>query len=474
MTLLCQEGVDGLFVTIPSDNVVPAIQKCQKLNVPVISVNSGASTAQKIGLKHHISQMEHSAGNEAGKRLEESGMTYAVCLIYEAGNTGVQQRCAGFAEAAAASQGVTDLGIALVPRDNNAADIKALEDAVGQDGDWEGVGILNNGMDTVAAIAELKKSHPKLLAGTFDLSDYEPLNEDLFLFEIDQNPIVQGYTPIWLLTLLASTKQHLLNTFIESGPSFIENSPSDSLQQCMQNNFEVCPRPVDIVYEENLIGNGILILGYAVVGISWSLSLFSFMWILRNRKSNIVEASQPEFLVLICVGALISSSILVALSFQAGNSDDARLAGIGCKTAPLLYTVGWVFMFGSLCAKTYRMFKIMRNVKEDKQRVVSFRSMLTIVLTAMLVDLVIAVTWTTRNPMEVSTCTSGNAINGSFVHSTITNQTPGSTFERNNLGLWTARRAQLQSIRLPSVPTDMKANQGLCCTGSSGRCPSSP
>jgi len=226
MISLCQQGADGLFVTIPSENVVSAIQECQKLNVPVISVNSGASTAQRLGLKHHISQLEFSAGKEAGKLLEENGMTHAICLVYEAGNIGVQQRCAGFAESAAASEGVIDLGMVHVPRDSDTIAIKVLEDTVGRNDDWIGVGILNNGADTVSVITELSKSHPKMVAGTFDLSDkiYDGLDEGVFVFAIDQNPFVQGYMPIWLLTLLASTKQHLLNTFIESGPSFVKNS----------------------------------------------------------------------------------------------------------------------------------------------------------------------------------------------------------------------------------------------------------
>ena len=55
------QGVDGLFITIPSENVVAAIKECQALNVPVISVNTGAELAVELGLVHHISQLEYSA-----------------------------------------------------------------------------------------------------------------------------------------------------------------------------------------------------------------------------------------------------------------------------------------------------------------------------------------------------------------------------------------------------------------------------
>ncbi len=36
--LCMQKGIDGLFVSIPSDLVVDAIQECLDLNIPVISL----------------------------------------------------------------------------------------------------------------------------------------------------------------------------------------------------------------------------------------------------------------------------------------------------------------------------------------------------------------------------------------------------------------------------------------------------
>jgi simple sugar transport system substrate-binding protein len=404
MISLCQEGVDGLFITIPGASVVKAIQECEALNVPVMSINAGAATAKEIGLIHHISQLEYAAGFAAGKRLIEGGMKEAMCLIYEEGNVANQERCQGLIDAVAKSPDATYLETVIVDRDSDAATVKAIEDTVGRDGEWDGVGILNNGPDTAGVIVKLQDIHPKILAGTFDLSDtiYNGLDEEVFLFAIDQNPFVQGYMPIWLLTLLASTKQHLANTFIESGPRFVEKSPSKALQQCTENHFEVCPRPLDIVYYDNLLDSGILAFGYVAVAISWALSLFFLGWIVKNRKLDVVQASQPDFLALICGGAVISSSTLVALSFQAGTNEDTTKASTGCTVAPFLYTIGWVLIFSSLCAKTFRMFKIRKNLAENRQEVVSFASMLKIVVFALVADMLVVVTWTVANPLVVS------------------------------------------------------------------------
>lgn len=403
MASLCQGGVDGLFVSIPSDQVVAAIEECRSLNVPVISINSGAKIAEEIGLIHHISQIEYAAGRAAGERLADSGIEEALCINAELGNVATAERCRGFLEVMV-ERNVTNLGVVETDRDTNAATRQAIEDFVGRSDDWEGLGILNVISLLTDVMITLKESHPSLRVGSFDLSNsiFEGLDSGALEFSIDQNPFVQGYMPVWLLAVLASTKQHLENRFIESGPTLITSSPSEPLQQCTENNFEVCERPVDVIYEDNLLDPGILIFGHIAMVTSWVLSLYFLVWIYRNQHQSIVQASQPEFLALICIGAFISSSTLIALSFQAESGEDTSKASMGCVIAPFLYTTGWILMFGSLCGKTFRIFKIMENCSHDKQKVVSFYKTLKVVIVAMVVDLTIIISWTLVNPLEVS------------------------------------------------------------------------
>ena len=71
---LCDSGIDGLFVSIPSPVVIPAIQRCQDLRVPVLSVNSGQDVSQQLGLLHHLGQNEFLGGYQAAQRLMQAGM----------------------------------------------------------------------------------------------------------------------------------------------------------------------------------------------------------------------------------------------------------------------------------------------------------------------------------------------------------------------------------------------------------------
>ena len=72
---LCDSGVDGIFVSIPSPKLIPAIQRCQDLRIPVLSVNSGYDVSVELGLVHHLGQNEFAGGYQAAQRLMEAGMT---------------------------------------------------------------------------------------------------------------------------------------------------------------------------------------------------------------------------------------------------------------------------------------------------------------------------------------------------------------------------------------------------------------
>ncbi|KAG7359052.1 7 transmembrane sweet-taste receptor of 3 GCPR-domain containing protein [Nitzschia inconspicua] len=109
--------------------------------------------------------------------------------------------------------------------------------------------------------------------------------------------------------------------------------------------------------------------------------------------------SQIEFLILICVGALISSSTIIALSFQAGTGEDTHPASAGCTAAPFLYAIGWALQYSSLSAKTYRLFLVMRNSQNLIRAKVTFLKMLQIVFVVIAIDLTLLISWTIVSPL---------------------------------------------------------------------------
>ena len=241
---LCEEGVNGIFVSIPSDAVVEAIQACVDKGIPVISINAGAETSVELGLVHHIGQLEYNAGYSAAKLLIEEGMVKGWCLNHEPSTSTLAERCAGMEAAIAEADGVEYGGEVVVPRDNDARYSIDVELAIDDTGEWEGYGILLTGQVQITPATSLLKEHPKVLIGTFDISDdvFSGLGSKLIKFGIDQQPFLQGYMPIPLLTYLSYSGQKLANGVVESGPNFVLSPPSEEQQICEVNFYEVCQR----------------------------------------------------------------------------------------------------------------------------------------------------------------------------------------------------------------------------------------
>ena len=72
-----------------------SIKAAVAAGVPVITINSGLDQWQQFGAITHVGQSETLAGKAAGEQLNNAGVKNALCVIQEAGNVGLEQRCAG-------------------------------------------------------------------------------------------------------------------------------------------------------------------------------------------------------------------------------------------------------------------------------------------------------------------------------------------------------------------------------------------
>jgi simple sugar transport system substrate-binding protein len=77
---------DGLIVSIPdADALGPSIKKAVDAGIPVISINSGSDVFKSLGVLAHIGQTEEVAGQLAGAKMKEAGVTHPICVNQEVG-----------------------------------------------------------------------------------------------------------------------------------------------------------------------------------------------------------------------------------------------------------------------------------------------------------------------------------------------------------------------------------------------------
>ena len=215
-------GPDGIIVTIADFDVLQGpITAAVDQGIPVITINSGTQEqSEELGALMHVGQPEYTAGNEAGKRAKkEAGVTSFLCVNHYITNPASVDRCQGFADAIGA-----DVGASMIDSGQDPAEIKNKVLAfLSANPDTGAVLTLGptSAHPTLAALEEAGLSG-ELYFGTFDLSGEiaEAIKAGTIAFGIDQQPYLQGYMPVVILTNYARYGV-LPSGHMNSGPGFV-------------------------------------------------------------------------------------------------------------------------------------------------------------------------------------------------------------------------------------------------------------
>jgi simple sugar transport system substrate-binding protein len=186
---------DGLVVSIPEPGLAPAIRRAVRAGIPVVSINSGSDVFRSLGVLAHVGQPEERAGLAAGRRLARAGVRRALCVNQQVGNTGLDARCAGLAQAMHAVGGSSRvMGI----DDQDASTPRRIWGAVSQ-GRFDGV-LATNATGGLAAVEGVPSSSGVRI-GAFDLGPdvLAAVHDGKLLFAVDQQPFLQGYLPVVML-----------------------------------------------------------------------------------------------------------------------------------------------------------------------------------------------------------------------------------------------------------------------------------
>jgi simple sugar transport system substrate-binding protein len=194
-------GSNGLVVSMANpDGLQNSIKAAVAAGVPVITINSGLDQWQQFGAITHVGQSETLAGKAAGEQLNNAGVKNALCVIQEAGNVGLEQRCAG-----AKSTFTGTLTNLQTDNTDLAGSEATIESKLQADPSIDGILSLGGDMSG-QAVKAVDNTGAKVTVGTFDVNAdvVQNILDGKILFAIDQQPYVQGYlgvTGIYLKVL---------------------------------------------------------------------------------------------------------------------------------------------------------------------------------------------------------------------------------------------------------------------------------
>ena len=219
------EGAAGIATTLPdAAGLAAALAEAKAAGLTIVSFNSGLNDYASVGSVLHHSIDESAGGREAAARLNEHGVSGTVlCVIHEATNVGLEERCDGLESAydgvveplSVAQSGVADLA---------ASTAKIAERLRGSDDEPEVAAIVTLNTEIgLAARDAVAETGASVVVATFDQTDavLEAIIAGEILFAIDTKPFRQSWVALTSLLQIVSSEERLRTLFGIDDPSLI-------------------------------------------------------------------------------------------------------------------------------------------------------------------------------------------------------------------------------------------------------------
>jgi simple sugar transport system substrate-binding protein len=211
----------GIITTIADFDVLqPSISAAVARGIPVITVNSGtAEQSKKLGALLHIGQPEYDAGKGAGERAKKAGVTKFLCVNHYITNPASVERCKGYADALGVKLGDQMIDTGIDP----TSVYNKVKSYLSQHPDTQGILTLGpNSADPTIKLLRDTGETSKYNFISFDLSAdiAQGIKDGIVAAAIDQQPFLQGYMPVSLLTHYVRYGVIPANN-INTGPGFV-------------------------------------------------------------------------------------------------------------------------------------------------------------------------------------------------------------------------------------------------------------
>ena len=222
---------DGIITTLADFDVLKEpIKKAVDQGIDVIIMNTGTpEQAREVGALMYVGQPEYDAGLAAGMRAKGDGVTSFLCVNHAIQQPTIAERCRGFA----VGLGV-ELGGSMLDSGTDPAEIKNKVLAyLSANPNTNGILTLGpvSADPTIAALKENGRAG-QIYFGTFDLGEeiVKAIKEGVIQWGIDQQPFLQAYLPVVILTNY-DRYGVLPGNNINSGPGFVTKDGLEKVEK---------------------------------------------------------------------------------------------------------------------------------------------------------------------------------------------------------------------------------------------------
>lgn len=135
----------------------------------------------------------------------------------------------------------------------------------------------------------------------------------------------------------------------------------------------------------------------AAVVILTSIGLMGFVY--RHKTNEVIVASQPPFLYMLCMGTLVMASAMVPMAID-DSIADASGCSIACMSKIWLASIGFTITFSALFSKTWRINRLLKKSRGFQRTKVTPGDVIKPFLVLLLINILILALWTAIAPLE--------------------------------------------------------------------------
>ena len=150
----------------------------------------------------------------------------------------------------------------------------------------------------------------------------------------------------------------------------------------------------DIVF----IGQKLRIMGIILASLVLATSLAFAGWTIAKRDVFIVRASQPIFLLLLCLGTFIMGATIIPLSID-DEIASTETCDMVCMAAPWFASVGFALIFAALFSKTWRVNRLLLTPNIQRLQLSAFDVMAPLFV-ILIANFALLGAWTAIHPLR--------------------------------------------------------------------------
>lgn len=227
------DGVDGIAVSLADPDALEAsVKAAVAAGIPVVTMNSGSDLFKELGAITHVGQDETVAGNGAGEKFNELGVSKILCVKQEQTNVGLEARCNG-------ADDTFDGEVVQITTSGDADPVASqaeINAALAEDDEIDAV-FATGPIGAHLAVLAAEELGREVQIGAVDLSTdiLADISDGKAAFTIDQQQYLQGYLSVVFLYLNVTNANTVGGGLpVYTGPGFVTADNVDAVASLVE------------------------------------------------------------------------------------------------------------------------------------------------------------------------------------------------------------------------------------------------